>query len=110
MVETYKYKSKIATAISFIAALIAYLGKDGLTAIMPPEYANLVPIIVFIAGYIVTQTTENKRVDIAEQMVYEKIAQENQDVTPETYDTDIFDNDAPKQTEDEIIGDEDDCC
>ena len=85
MVETYKYKSKIATAISFIAALIAYLGKDGLTAIMPPEYANLVPILVFIAGYILTQTTENKRVDIAEQMVYEKLT--NDTANPETENT-----------------------
>ena len=110
MVKTYKYKSKIATAISFIAAFIIYIGKDGLAQIIPSEYAYLISLIILIAGYIVTQTTENKRVDIAEQMVYEKIAQENQDVTPETYDTDIFDNDAPKQTEDEIIGDEDDCC
>ena len=109
MVETYKYKSKIATAISFIAALIAYLGKDGLTAIMPPEYANLIPILIFAAGYVLTQTTENKRVDIAEQMVYEKIAQENQDVTPETYDTDIFDNDAPLNDEYEC-GDGNDGC
>ena len=82
MVTTYKYKSKIATAISFIAALIAYLGKDGLTAIMPTEYANLIPILIFAAGYVLTQTTENKRVDVAEQMVYEKIAQD--DTNPET--------------------------
>lgn len=79
MVETYKYKSKIATAISFIAALIAYLGKDGLTQIMPPEYANLIPILVFAAGYVLTQTTENKRVDIAEQLIYEQIAKDNLD-------------------------------
>lgn len=77
MVETYKYKSKIATAISFLAALIAYLGKDGLTAIIPPEYANLIPIIVFAAGYVLTQKTEDKRVDIAEQIAYENIAKEN---------------------------------
>ena len=81
MVETYKYKSKIATAISFIAALIAYLGKDGLTAIMPPEYANLIPILVFAAGYVLTQKTEDIRVDTAEQMVYEKIAKDNVDPT-----------------------------
>lgn len=73
MVETYKYKSKIATAASFIAAFIVYIGKDGLTEIMPAELAYLIPIIVFIAGYIVSQSTENKRVDIAEQMIYEKI-------------------------------------
>ncbi len=84
MVTTYKYKSKIATAISFIAALIAYLGKDGLTQIMPEEYAWLIPIIVFCAGYILTQATENKRVDVAEQMLIEKYAKlvPTEDVDP----------------------------
>ena len=81
MVTTYKYKSKIATAISFLAALVAYLGKDGLTAIMPPEYANLVPVIVFAAGYILTQATENKRVSVAEQLALENIAKDNIDPT-----------------------------
>ena len=80
MTESYKYKSKIATAISFIAAFIVYIGKDGLTQIMPAEYANLAPIIVLIAGYIITQTTEDKRVDVAEQIAYEKIAQENNNI------------------------------
>lgn len=78
MTETYKYKSKIATAISFIAALIAYIGKDGLTEIMPPEYANLIPIIIFIAGYILTQKTEDKRVNIAEQIVYEELTNDSE--------------------------------
>ena len=71
MVESYKFKSKVATAISFLAALVAYLGKDGLTAIMPQEYANLVPVIVFAAGYILAQSTENKRVEVAEQLAVE---------------------------------------
>ena len=71
MVESYKVKSKVATAISFIAALIAYLGKDGLTAIMPVEYANLVPVLVFAAGYVLAQKTEDKRVDVAEQLAVE---------------------------------------
>lgn len=70
---TYKYKSKIATAIAFIAALIAYLGEDGLTQIMPHEYAFLIPILVFAAGYVLAQATENKRVNVAEQIVYEKM-------------------------------------
>lgn len=84
MTETYKYKSKIATAISFLAALIAYLGKDGLTEIMPSEYAFLIPILVFIAGYILAQSTENKRVDVAEQMILEKYAKlvPTEDVDP----------------------------
>lgn len=101
MTESYKLKSKIATAISFLAALIAYLGKDGLTQIMPTEYANLIPIIVFIAGYILSQSTENKRVDIAEQIMLEKFAKvlPTEDVDPtaeyeklyEKYDTAVGD-------------------
>ena len=74
MTETYKYKSKIATAIAFLAALIAYLGQDGLTQIMPQEYAWIIPILIFIAGYVLAQSTENKRVDVAEQMIIEKYA------------------------------------
>ena len=77
MVETYKYKSKIATAISFIAAAIVYIGKDELTKVMPTEYAFLAGFIVLLAGFIVTQGTENKRVNIAEQIVYEQMAKEN---------------------------------
>ena len=71
MVETYEYKSKIATAIAFIAAFIAYIGEPGLKQILPAEYAYLIPIIIFIAGYILAQLTENKRVEVAEQMVHE---------------------------------------
>ena len=84
MTETYKYKSKIATAISFLAALVIYLGQDGLTEVMPQEYAYLIPIIVFIAGYIATQSTENKRVEVAEQMMIEKYAKlvPTEDVDP----------------------------
>ena len=80
MVESYKYKSRIATAISFLAALIAYIGKDGLTQIMPSEYANLVPIIIFCAGYVLTQTTENKRVAIAEELVLENVLHQPEEI------------------------------
>jgi len=69
MVESYKYKSKIATAIAFIAAFIVYLGKDELAKILPPEYAFLASFIVIIAGYVLAQGTENKRVNIAELLV-----------------------------------------
>ena len=102
MIQTYKYKSKIATAISFIAAFIAYIGKDGLAQIIPAEYANLIPIIVLIAGYIVTQTTENKRVDVAEQIMLEKFASlvPTEDVDPATE----YDNEEYPE-----VGDDDGC-
>ena len=71
-IESYKYKSKITTLISFLAAFIVYIGKDELMKILPVEKAYLAPVIVLIAGYIATQATENKRVDIAEQLIEAK--------------------------------------
>ena len=72
MVESYKYKSKAANAIVFIAGLITYIGVDNLAKVMPKEWAYLAPIIVMIAGYIIVQTTENTRVEVAEQIITEK--------------------------------------
>ena len=103
MVESYKYKSKIATAISFIAAFIAYIGKDGLAQIIPAEYANWIPIIILIAGYIATQTTENKRVEVAEQLILENQAKNEPE--PE-----IIDNDAPVLNDEYTTGDAEDGC
>lgn len=77
MTESYKNKSKIATAISFIAALIVSLGKDGLTQFIPAEYASIIPLLIFAAGYIVTQSTENKRVEVAEQLIHEEYQEED---------------------------------
>ena len=71
MIKTYKYKSKAANAIVFLAGLITYMGKDMLTQILPTRIAYLAPIIVLIAGYIVVQTTENTRVIVAEQLAVE---------------------------------------
>ena len=76
-IQTYKYKSKIATAISFIAALIVYIGKDEIAKILPTEWAYLASIIVLIAGYIATQSTENKRVDVAEKMLLEQLGEKH---------------------------------
>lgn len=108
MVETYKYKSKFATAISFIAMFIAYLGKDGLAQIIPPDYAWLIPPIVGIAAYIVTQGTENIRVNRAEQMVHEQYSE----TVPEETDDIIVDPTISEEDEisdDVVVGDEDGC-
>lgn len=107
MVETYKYKSKFATAIAFIAALISYLGKDGLAQYIPEEYAFLIPILVFAAGYVVAQSTENKRVEVAEQMVHEQYnestPQEDVVVDPTIEEDEITDDPV-------IVGEEDEGC
>ena len=71
-IPTYKYKSKIATAVSFIAAFILYIGKDEIAKILPAEYAFLAGLIVLAAGYIASQGTENTRVKVAEQRVHEQ--------------------------------------
>lgn len=73
MVESYKNKSKIANAIVFLAGLITYIGVDNLSKIMPVEWAYLAPIIVMIAGYIIVQTTENTRVEVAEKLAIQNI-------------------------------------
>lgn len=91
MVESYKYKSKIATAIAFIAAIIVHLGQDGLTQIIPAEYANIIPLLVFIAGWILAQSTENKRVEIAEQIVHEQYNNPTLEVLNDEYTGDMED-------------------
>ena len=69
MVESYKAQSKLTNAIVFLAGLITYIGVDNLAKVMPKEWAYLAPIIVMIAGYFLVQTTENTRVERAEQII-----------------------------------------
>ena len=96
--ESYKYKSQIATAAALIAGLIVYIGKDNLATIVPAQYANWIPIIVMIAGYVLAQVTENKRVEVAEQMVHEEYQNEDDDPTIE---------DELLEDYDEIVGEDD---
>jgi hypothetical protein len=96
--ESYKNKSKIATLLSFIAAFIVYVGKDEIAKLLPAEYAFLAGLIVLIAGYFVTQSTENKRVKVAEQMVHEEYQNEDDDPTIE---------DELNEDYDEIVGEDD---
>ena len=83
MVESFKYKSKIATAIAFIAMIIVSLGKDGLAQIIPEEYVWTIPVIVGAATWILAQKTEDHRVKVAEEMVHEQY-QTADDPTTET--------------------------
>ena len=101
MVESYKYKSKIATAVAFIAMIIVSLGKDGLAKIIPEEYVWTIPIIVGIATWILAQKTEDHRVVVAEQKAIEDYNNEfENDVDPTIEDVEII-------IDDEIVGDED---
>ena len=67
MVESYKFKSKLATAIGGIATIISVLGIDQLTQIFP-GYGQYIPVIVSLATWYLSQTTENKRVEVAEEL------------------------------------------
>ena len=105
MIESYKYKSKIATAIAFIAMIIVSLGKDGLTKIIPAEYVWTIPVIVGIATWILAQKTEDKRVDVAEKIILEKFASlvPTEDVDPAAE----YENLNPEY---ETVGDDDESC
>ena len=83
MVESYKFKSRLANILVFLAGLISYVGVDGLRTIIPSEYANLVPVLVMVAGYVVVQSTEDKRVVVAEELVHDEYRTEalsNEDI------------------------------
>lgn len=71
MVESYKIKSKLATAIGAICTVISVLGVDQLEILLP-EYGRFIPAAVALATWYVSQTTENTRVKVAEQIVHEQ--------------------------------------
>ncbi len=71
MVESYKFKSKLATAIGAIATIITTLGIGQLEAIFP-QFGKYIPVVVAIATWYLSQTTENRRVEVAEQLVHEQ--------------------------------------
>ena len=67
MTESYKFKSKLATAIGAICTIITVLGTPQLTQIFP-GYGQYIPAIVALATWYLSQTTENKRVEVAEKL------------------------------------------
>ncbi|WP_296882142.1 hypothetical protein [uncultured Methanobrevibacter sp.] len=109
MVESFKYKSKIATAVAFLATIIVSLGKDGLTKIIPAEYVWIIPVLVTVASWILAQKTEDHRVVVAEQKAIEDY--KNEIITTDDDDVDVD----PTIKEDEltdddvIVGDENGC-
>ena len=71
MVESSRVKSKLATAIGAVCTIISVLGVNQLEALFP-EYGKFIPAIVALATWYVSQSTENKRVEVAEQIVHEQ--------------------------------------
>ena len=84
MVESYKFKSKLATAIGGIATVITILGTGQLEAIFP-QFGKYIPVVVAIATWYLSQTTENKRVEVAEQLVHEQYNDPTPDVLNDEY-------------------------
>lgn len=70
--ESFKNKSRIINIIVFAASFIVYIGADGLRNVIPIEYQYLIPTIMMIAGFILVQKSEDKRVEVAEQLIQQK--------------------------------------
>lgn len=107
MVESYRVKSKLATAIGAVCTIISVLGVNQLEALFP-EYGKFIPAIVALATWYVSQSTENKRVEVAEQIVHEQYEDSSADpenvVVNLTLDgEDIVSNDDEVFESDEII-------
>lgn len=107
MVESYKYKSKIATAVAFLATIIVSLGKDGLAKIIPAEYVWIIPVLVTIASWILAQKTEDHRVVVAEQKAIEDYQNEFENVTEDDDVDPTIEDEDEIIINDEIVGDED---
>lgn len=71
MTESYKIKSKMVTAIGGICTVITTLGVDQLEAIFP-NYGKFIPVLVALATWYSSQTTEDTRVERAEKIAVEE--------------------------------------
>lgn len=69
---TYKYKSRLITAIAFVAMLLAAITPDAWQSLLPNQYWVFIPTIITILTYLSTQISEEKRVEVAEKIVLEK--------------------------------------
>lgn len=67
--ESLKNYSRAVNIIVFVCSLITYLGVDGLNNIIPDQYKYVIPTIIMIAGFILVQLSEEKRVNRAEELV-----------------------------------------
>lgn len=68
--KSYKDISRTVTILSFIAIFIV-TNQEFLIGSVPAEYQTLVQLIVLIAGFFITQFSEEKRVVRAEELVEE---------------------------------------
>lgn len=108
--KSYKIPSKVTNLVVFLAAFIVYIGRDGLLQILPEQLAYLAPLIVLIAGYIAAQKTEDKRVEIAEQLAVENHIQEQRTAEYDEILNQDDDTELAEEPDDiETAGEEDGC-
>lgn len=69
---TYKYKSRLITAMAFVAMLLAAITPDAWQSLLPNQYWVFIPTIIAILTYLSAQISEEKRVEVAETIVIEK--------------------------------------
>ena len=72
MTTTYKYKSRLITAISFIITILAFISADEWASVLPQDLVVFAPTIVAVIGYIASQLSEEKRVVVAEEIAVKK--------------------------------------
>lgn len=72
MTTTYKYKSRLITAVAFAAMLLAAITPDAWQSLLPNQYWVFIPTIIAALTWLAAQLSEEKRVEVAETMVIEK--------------------------------------
>lgn len=72
MVVSYKFRSRLANVVVFLAGLVSYVGQDNLLLFVPSFLRGYVPVFVLLCGYVVVQLTEDTRVSVAEELVREE--------------------------------------
>ena len=80
MTTTYKYKSRLITAISFVITILAFISVDEWASVLPRDFVFLAPTIVAIIGYIASQLSEEARVVRAEEMAVAEAKTQEKDI------------------------------
>ena len=78
---SFKKKSRLITAISFIITILAFISADEWASVLPQDLVVFAPTIVAIIGYIASQLSEEKRVVVAEEIAVKKAETEQTGVT-----------------------------
>ena len=78
---SFKKKSRLITAISFIITILAFISVDEWASVLPQDFVFLAPTLVAVIGYIASQLSEEARVVRAEEIAVKKAETEQRGVT-----------------------------